>query len=215
MIERSFMGETLYLDEAFDGETTYIEDAYALVDGVFILASPVAQLEAAVEAIKEDGAVDSLARNAIYQRVADAGEPAALRFYCNLMEFFAPLKGVLENAQNAASGMAMMGVTPESLWNAMGLESMDAFWLDLNLIEDGAQLHGGLLYNKKQGFLKLLTYSNGPLPEADYVPEDAITSSVSRFSLSQLFAEIEALVHRLGVADPDEEIVQQHRLLVV
>ena len=199
LIERDFMGETLYLDETFDGENTYIEDAYALVDGVFVLASPVARLEAAVEAIKE-GSRDSLERSQVYQRVIDVGGRGDVRLYCNLRSLLSPLKSLMAESQEMAGGMAMLGVTADSVWSAIGLDALDAFWMDADLIEDGAALSSGLLYSEKSGFLKMLAYENGTLPDAGYVPADALTSSVARFDITEMFAALEAI---LSTASPN------------
>lgn len=196
MIERSFLGETLYLDETFDGEQTYIEDGYALVDGIFILASPVARLESTVEAIKS-GNEAALARDSHYLRSQEMSADASIQVYCNLRSLLAPLEAILANVQNAG-GLAYLGVSPDRIWTALGLEYWDALWLSVELIDDGARVSSGLQYTEKQGLLQLMAYTSEALPEAPYVPESAMMSSLSCFSISEMFVAFERFVNQLS-----------------
>lgn len=75
LIEESFMGETLYLDETFDGVETYIEDGYALVDNIFVLATPESTLRAVVEGIKDEPGA-ALSDNEIFLRSRERGGAA-------------------------------------------------------------------------------------------------------------------------------------------
>jgi len=193
IIERSFMGETLYLDETFNGELTYIEDAYALVDGIFLLASPVERLEAAVESIKE-GNDTPMSRGNGFLRASELSEGPDVRFMIQINDLLAPVKTKLANLEGGGSAMAMMGMTPDSFWNALGLDALQSYWMDFNLVEDGAVMYSGLNYTEKKGLLSLLAYTEGPLPEAGFVPEDAVMASVAGFSLSELFRQFEIML---------------------
>jgi hypothetical protein len=192
LIEESFMGETLYLDETFDGEATYIEDGYALVDGIFILATPETRLRSAVEAIKE-GPDSPLVENPAYLRSREAGGRGDLRLYLNLEAILPPLNAaMLEKA--LASGAAMFGVSAQSLNGAFALESMQAAYVDLDLVEGGLRSYSGLIYREKAGLLSMLTYTGEPLPAAPYVPERVFSTSVTSFDLGQMFTQLEKLL---------------------
>jgi hypothetical protein len=192
LIEASFMGETLYLDETFDGESTYIEDGYALVDGVFILATPEARLRTAVEAVKE-GPDAPLAEKAAYLRSREGRGRGDLELYVNLEAIVPPLNAALiEKAM--AGGMAMFGISAQSLDAALSLKSCQAVFFDLDLIEEGLRSHSGLLYREKAGLLTLLTYTDAPLPEARYVPESVFSASISNFHVGRMLAQLETLL---------------------
>ncbi|NBB80768.1 MAG: hypothetical protein GVY36_15190 [Verrucomicrobia bacterium] len=197
MIEESFMGETLHLDETFDGEKTYIEDGYALVDGIFILATPETRLRSVVEAIKA-GPESPLVRTIPYQRAREEGGRGDLSLYLNLASILPPLNAALLE-QSMASGAAMFGLSEKSLDAALSLESMQAFFLDVDLIESGLSSHSGIIYREKAGLLSLLTYRDGPLPQADYVPEDIYSTSISSMDFGAMLAQLETL---LGGASP-------------
>ncbi|PXA03310.1 hypothetical protein DDZ13_12875 [Coraliomargarita sinensis] len=198
MIEENFMGETLYFDEVFDGEDTYIEDGYALVDGVFILARPEERLRSLVESIKA-GSEEPIARSRPYQRVREESGAVDLNLYMNLESVMPKLnKALLKQA--TAGGMAMFGVSGQSLEAALALEALQAISFNCKITEDGIASHSAIVYREKLGFLQLLTYEAGALPAATYVPEDVLASTVARFDLSEMFARLEAL---LGVASPN------------
>lgn len=197
MIEERFMGETLYFDEVFDGEETYVEDGYALVDGIFILARPEERLRSLVESIKV-GSDQPIARNAAYQRAREESGPSDIMFYLNLESAMPTLNEALLK-QSMAGGLAMFGVSGQSLEAALGLQALQAFSLDCQLLDDGLSSHSAIIYREKSGLLQLLAYEEGALPAASFVPEGVLSSTVARFDLSEMFARLEAL---LGVASP-------------
>ena len=192
LIEEVFMGETLYLDETFDGETTYIEDGYALVDGIFILATPETRLRSAVEAIK-DSPVSPLSENSTYLRAQEESGRGDLSVYVNLEAILPPLNAaMLDKAM--ASGAAMFGVNAESLDSALALESMQGFFFDIDLIDEGLSSRSGIVYREKAGLPALMTYTGDPLPEARFVPAGVFSTSVTSFDLGRMFFELERLL---------------------
>lgn len=197
LIEERFMGETLYFDEAFDGDETYVEDGYALVDGIFLLATPESRLRAAVEAIKE-GASTPVSKAAVYLRAREAAGRGDFEFYLNLDELMPRLNEALLT-QSMKGGMAMFGVTAQSLDNALSLESLQALFFDIDLTDTGLMSHGGLIYSEKRGLLTLLSYAEGDLPTAHYVPEGVLTSAISLFDFGEMLVNLEKL---LAVASP-------------
>ena len=197
IIEETFMGETLYLDEIFDGEEANIENGYALVDGVFVFAHPEARLRSMVEMIK-DGPESPLSENAAYMRSRERGGRGDLSFYFNMEEIMPPLNKVLLE-QSMEGGAAMFGLSAKSLDAALSLESMQALFFDVDLIEEGLSSHSGIIYREKTGLLSLLTYEGGPLPEARYVPSSVFSTSITTFNVGGMLAQLEAL---MGAASP-------------
>ena len=192
MIEESFMGETLYFDEIFNGEDTYIEDGYAFVDGIVVLAVPESRLRAAVESIKE-GAGDSIADSEVYQRSREEGGRGDVELYLNLEKLMSTLNQALIE-QPAVNNLAMFGVTAQSLNSALALESLQALYVDFDLIDTGLLSHYGLIYREKLGFLSLMAYANVELPEARYVGEGVLSSSISTFDCSAMLENLEKLL---------------------
>jgi hypothetical protein len=192
MVEESFMGETLYFDETFDGEETYVEDGYALVDGIVILATPESRLREAVESIKE-GASSPIADSDVYRRSREDAGRGDLAVYLNLEKLMPPLNDALMELP-MLNNLAMFGVTAQSLESALSLESLQAMYVDLDLIDEGLLSNYGLIYREKLGFLSLLSYAQTELPEARYVPEGVLNSSISLFDLSAMLANLEKVL---------------------
>lgn len=192
LIEESFMGETLYFDEVFDGESTYIEDGYALVEGLFILATPEARLRSAVEAIKEEPEAP-LSENGAYLRSREEGGRGDLQLYVNL-EAILPLLNAELMRKAMASGAAMFGISAQSLDAALSLESSQALFFDIDLVESELRMHSGLIYREKAGLLRLISYSGQSLPDARYVPEGVFSTSVTNFDFGQMLAQLETLI---------------------
>jgi hypothetical protein len=192
LIEESFMGETLYFDETFNGVVAYIEDGYALVDGIVVLAAPESRLRAAVESIKE-GASAPIADSAVYQRSREQGGRGDFGVYSNLEKLMPTLNRALI-AHPAVNNLAIFGVTAQSLDSALSLESLQALYVDFDLIDSGLLSHYGLIYREKLGFLSLMSYANTALPEAHYVAEGALSSSISTFDCSAMLANFERLL---------------------
>ncbi|MFP4068867.1 MAG: hypothetical protein ACLFVC_01675 [Opitutales bacterium] len=191
-VTETFMGETLHFDETFDGENTYVEDGYALVDGVFVLGAPEERLRSAVESIKRAG-LPPVADSPNYLRTREESGESDVGLFLNLVEVMPKLNEALMR-RSGESGMGMFGVTSRTLDDALALESMQAAFLDLDLTDGGAMLHSGITYEGKEGLLSLLTYADGPLPRAAYVPQGVLSTSISNFDFAAMLANLEKLM---------------------
>ena len=200
IIEESFMGETLYFDEVFDGETTYIEDGYALVDDILVIATPENHLREAVELIKSDTR-QAISKLDTYQRYSENTDTSDITVYLNLVKLMPPLNTALFELP-MIQNLAAFGVTPQSLESALSLESLQALYINAKLVEDGFLFQYGMLFDEKQGLLSLMDYANSTLPEAPYVPEDALSASISLFDLNGMLANLEKMLALTSPALP-------------
>jgi hypothetical protein len=94
----------------------------------------------------------------------------------------------------AVNNLAIFGVTAQSLDSALSLESLQALYVDFDLIDSGLLSHYGLIYREKLGFLSLMSYANTALPEAHYVAEGVLSSSISTFDGSAMLENVERLL---------------------
>ncbi|MFP4261021.1 MAG: hypothetical protein ACLFS1_08070 [Opitutales bacterium] len=192
LVEETFMGETLYFDEVFDGERSYTEDGFALVEGVFVLATPKERLRSAVESIKA-GADSPLAQTRGYRRFREERPAGAATLYVNLEAMVPSLSAALKDPSKTGA-LAMFGASGPSMEASLALPSLLGFGFDLELTEQGAASHTALLFREKAGLSKLLAYSRVGLPPAPYVPENILSSTVTNFDLSVMFAELESIL---------------------
>ena len=211
MVKETFMGETLYFDETFDGEKTYVEDGYALVDGILVLATPESRLRQAVEMIKE-GPEIPISSLEPYQCARDHSGRGDISFYVNLDELVPPLNAELDKLP-IYGGLTLFGITAQSLESALSLEAMQGLFLDFDLVEDGILSYYGILYSEKSGLLSLLEYVEGELPEARYVPDNVLTSSITLFDISAMYSSLEKVLsaaspHILSMIDIQMQTIQ-------
>ncbi len=192
MVEERFMGERLYFDEVFDGENSYVEDGYALVDGVFVLATPEERLRSLVESIKA-GTEQPMADEPVFLRLREEADAGDLTVFLNLGQVMPPLNEALLE-KSSTGGLAMFGVTGQSLQTALALEAMQGFGMDLRLTPEGMMSHSGLVFREKAGLLGFLTYGDGGLPPAPYVPAEILSSTVTNFDLSRMLAHLESFL---------------------
>lgn len=197
LVKETFMGETLHFDETFNGEITYVEDGYALVDGIVVLATPESRLRQAVEMIKE-GQEAPISDLESYQRSRDYSGQSDVSLYLNLSSQIETLNSQLKELP-IYNALTLFGITSESLGRALSLEVLQGLFVDFDMVEDGILSHCGVLYSEKKGLLSLLAYTEGELPEARYVPDDVLSSSVTLFDISALYSSLEQL---LGTASP-------------
>lgn len=211
LVKESFMGETLYLDETYDGERTYYEDGYALVDGFFVLATPETRLRSVTEAIKE-GAENPLRESEAYLRLREEGErPAAIGIYLNLETLLAPVVEALEGG-DVDDALAMFGVTGKSLREALGLDALRSYSVEVDWTESGALISGSLLYDGKRGLLRLLSFADRPVPDAPYVPRDVTSTTVSTFDYGALLKNLEAM---FTTASPNLSFLIENQLQTI
>lgn len=196
-VREEFMGVTLHFDERFDGEQTVIEDGYALVDGVVVLATPAERLRRVVESLVE-GPDAPMVESDAYLRSREESGRGDFALYVNLERLLPPLLDVIY-PEMVEGGLAMAGVTEQTLADALGLEELQFLYCDLDLSEDGVMAYSGLVYREKRGLLEMIAYSDGDLPSPNYVPETVASTSVSRFDISEMLAALEGT---LRVASP-------------
>ena len=68
--------------------------------------------------------------------------------------------------------------------------------MGLHLDADATSIDGALQFTERSGLLKLLAYTNGPLPKADFLPRDSSGASVSLFSLEDLWKGLFEIVEK-------------------
>ncbi|WP_169305303.1 hypothetical protein [Coraliomargarita akajimensis] len=185
-----FMGLKLHLDERFDGERTVVEDGYAFVDGVVVLARPAERLRSVVEAIKEGPDLPLIETDA-YLRSREEGSRGDFGFYVNLQRLLPPYLELFYEGM-VEGGLSMGGVTQQTLSDAFALEELESAYVDLDLSESGVLMNSGLIYREKKGLLNLIAYSDGDLPEPNYVPESLLSSTVSLFDFGAMLTALEA-----------------------
>lgn len=201
--EETFMGETLYVEETERPDGTVRINGWALVDGIAVLGDPLPMLKDTVARIKEPGA-RTLAENALFRRAVDTEEAHVCYGYLNLTESLALLKedflGGAENAFSENPQLMMLGITPEGIVDALGIELLEAFSFSMGQYNGLPGVRTGIFFKRREGFVKLLAYQEGKPALPSFVPEEVIAASISHYSLGEMWNNLEGM---LGAVSPN------------
>ncbi|MBC8119059.1 MAG: hypothetical protein H7X75_05735, partial [Burkholderiaceae bacterium] len=101
------------------------------------------------------------------QRIGDA---QAL-VYVNLPAIYPLIKEGVAAAKAAAGAKPnMLGIDPEAVFDALGLDALGESYVALAMSETSTRLDFGLAYTEERGLLKLIAYQPGPTSQPDWVP---------------------------------------------
>ena len=205
-----FLGATLHIGEidnlAEQGEgedTTAFSGGWAFVKdrNLLVLASPVETLREVVAGAVIVGDRESILDNPVFRKVTDQVNDPEFYAFVNLESLARILKEeIMREAANAAPNI--LGIRPRDIFRAFGLDVLEAVYVAINLVEGETSIFSGLFFREKRGLVKLLAYWNGVPPNPAFIPENAITASVSLFSLREFWAALEEIVAGISPSLP-------------
>ena len=232
VVEDDFLGVRIFLKEEVANDERVYRDGWAFHDGLLIKAASADLLRATIARLVDGGGEDSLSVQQSFQDARERSGKANLFFFVDL----SPLVEVLDrlvDQQTARAPPNMLGITPKSVFEALAFDVLEGFYLSLEVMANETSLDSGFFYREKRGLVSLFAYTNGRLPRPGYVPDDSLTVSTMRFDLEefwnaleeimddisplltsvyggyrqQLIANLGVDVHKLVIANVDEEIV--------
>jgi len=163
------------------------EIGWAFGGGVAFLASPAAYLEALVAGSAATGS--HLDESPALRELAPSAATSDLSLYVDLHGLrdlvLAGLAG-MEKPDTATA--AFLGITPEAVVHAFGLEAFRGFRVAASLSRSETLVDAGILVNDSPGLARLLAYVPGPCPRPAVIPPDVVFASVSRFRVAAFWA---------------------------
>lgn len=196
LVEEEYRGVTLYLEEMHEGDDSWISSGWALVNGLYVEGEPIDMLKEGVERILETAEADSLGDSTGFQdALAYAGEHDVFG-YLNLAWLAAEAEVALKEG-GIELPPNFLGVTMERLITSLRLDVYRSLYLAVE-VDERVRLNGGLLFSEKAGLLNLLTYSDAALSEPDFIPEGALSVSVSNFNFGGMLAAIEGVLNEMS-----------------
>ena len=201
IIEKSFQGTTLLIEEVTDSGQITVAGGYALVDDVLVMTFSEEMLKETVIRLKNksnDSFYGSKRFARVRDRVADKDAYVFAHFEKMVQVLQAGAikafeeKAAEKNAENQSSPISMF--SPEMLFTALNLTAFDGFFCGLTLDEERSDFTSGLILNERNGLASLLQYEKGPLPHPAYIPSDVPGAGINHFNLSAFFINLENLV---------------------
>ncbi|WP_309386380.1 hypothetical protein [Cerasicoccus frondis] len=197
LIEEPYAGVTLYTEEIADlPEEEWMPEYWTLVDGIAIEATSLELLKNTVDAVI-DSRSDGLGRDPDFLRSMDIAGQSQARIYLNLKEGIGMFRDLIEDDMPTIP-MNPLGVTMDSLWNSLALESLQGAFMAIDFESANFESVLGMLYTQRRGILELLAYSSEPLRFPHWVPSDAIDANVSMLDFNEVFAAFEALMNDMS-----------------
>ena len=192
--EETFLGTTLFIQEDATGGfqetwTLLNERQFIIGDSVEVVKEIVARLT-----YPEDFTV--LSEQSVFQKTVEAAGDHDVLCFFNFSSFVPALSKILEEATGNTDDASynIMGITPQSLMDALALDVLESLFCAISIEEDHMRIDGGLIYSEDRGLVSLLAYTNEEVGLPEFVPPDVLAATVSNFSFSQAFENLEALL---------------------
>ncbi len=198
-----FSGATVHIrpfKAAKDGESDAKPEtfAWAIVDGVWLVSAEKARVFAAVDALKNGGVDAALGKSVRFLGVRErVGDDQAL-LYLNLAAIYPVVRDAVAARKAAANKPNPMGVDPQTLLGALGLDALSEAYGAINIGEKDTRVDFGLTYTEERGLLKLAAYQPGPSPQPDWIPAKWPSVSTLKFSVPQAYAGLEQLLDAIS-----------------
>jgi hypothetical protein len=201
IVEKSFRGETLLIEEVEDGGNITMVGGYAIIDDVLVMAESEEMLKETIIRLQNDN-VDSFYKSERFAKVRDWVADKDAYVYVHFEKIIQALQNGAIKAlqqkiaatkdQGGASQMTMF--SPDLLLSALNLRMFDGFFLGLTLDTECSYLTSGLMLNGRKGLASLLQHEKGPLPHPAYVSSDVPSVRINQINLSDFFINLENLV---------------------
>ncbi|MBC8040124.1 MAG: hypothetical protein H7Y06_06255 [Opitutaceae bacterium] len=173
--------------------------AWAIVDGAWLMSNEKECLFAAINALQQGGHATGLGKSERFLRTRQRIGDAQALVYVNLPAIYPLIKEGVAAAKAAAGAKPnVLGIDPEAVFDALGLDALGESYVALAMSETSTRLDFGLAYTEERGLLKLIAYQPGPTSQPDWVPAKWPSVSSVKFSLPKAYAGLEEIVEAVS-----------------
>ncbi len=197
-IEEEFEGETLHIRQTLSGESLEEHGGWAIVGTIAVTASRRDYLEEFVASLKRGGAQAPLSGTDAYRKLRRRSQESDVLLFLSFRSIPGLVLEALEEEPEEAQPNPL-GLQPEALMAALGLDAVDGVYLSGLSTKDSTQIEFGLLADPAAGISKLLAYLPGPVSPPAFIPVQAVSAGASNFSIPALW---EALKEMIGGVNP-------------
>jgi hypothetical protein len=173
--------------------------AWAIVDGVWLLSPQKETVFAAIDALQQGGHVSALGKSERFLRTRQRIGGAQSLAYVNFPAIYPLLEQAAAAAKAKSAGQPnMMGIDPETVFAALGLDELGEVYLAMESGENETRIDSGIAYNGERGLMKILAYEPGAAPRPEWIPAKWPSVSTARFSLPKAYEGIEELLEAIS-----------------
>lgn len=198
---REFRGIDLHIETTYENDDVTLEAGWAIVDGVWAIATPAETLERAVAGVL-DGGLDSTVRSgANFETVSKHIRSADSWFFMDIDPWMPTVRALTDEGLDAAAEAGSpFPVDPAALIDSLGIEAMQAVFATFEFDKETMIMDFGATYTEDRGLTKLLAYGPGEAPRSSYIPVDSDNFSTGTYDFAGAWSALVGIVNGINPA---------------
>lgn len=194
----TYLKEENYLDVKLYLENTDIQEsdtamAFTLVDQkFFVAASSIDSLKDWLSRYKEEGDFSPFVEQPGLQKMIDDSDDMDGFFYMNLQPFVHLLRERAAQQSNKEQKNTLFSLT--GVLDSLGLDVFQGIYLTIDIQKNALALKGGVPFSKNRGLVNLIAYEKDSMRQPDFIPDDVMLYSYSRFNFSTFYKQLKQIL---------------------
>ena len=196
---REYRGVDLHIEQVYEEDELTLETGWAVVEGVWTVATPLESLERAVAAILDGGLESTVRSGANFETVGKHIRKADSWFFMDIDPWMPSVRAMVDaGASAAAEAGSPFPVDSALLIDALGIDAMQAVFATFAFADRTMVMDFGATYTEDKGLIKLLAYGPGEAPRAAYIPVDSDTFTTGVFDFADAWAALVGIVNGIN-----------------
>jgi hypothetical protein len=196
---REYRGIELHVEQVYEEDALTLETGWAVVEGVWAVATPLESLERAVAAILDGGLESTVRSGANFETVSKHIRNADSWFFMDIEPWIPSVRAIIdEGARAAAEAGSPFPVDSAALIDALGIDSMQAVFATFGFADRTMVMDFGATYTEDKGLIKLLAYGPGEAPRAGYIPVDSDSFTTGVFDFTDAWSALVGIVNGIN-----------------
>ncbi|MFW5882854.1 MAG: hypothetical protein ACOCVG_00640 [Verrucomicrobiota bacterium] len=197
IIEESYEGETLYfVEERSEGDSERVF-GWALAQGVLVLTPGEHPLREVIEGIVDGEVADPLAEAELFRAALSELPEQDTALFINFERLLPAVRSLAEQAM-AENPQAAQFFNFEAFWEGLGIDALRMAYYGTKVNAETLEGSAVAFYDRLGGLLGAAIPAEPALPPTQWVPESALSVSVSAMDLGAFLRELEQFVMRVS-----------------
>lgn len=196
---REYRGVALHTEKIYEEDELTLETGWAVVEGVWTVATPVDSLERVVAAILDGGLESTVRSGANFDTVGKHLRDADSWFFMDIDPWVPSVRAMVDGGANAAAEAGSpFPLDSAALVDALGIDAMQAVFATFAFADRTMVMNFGATYTEDKGLIKLLAYGPGEAPRPAYIPVDSDTFTTGIVDFADAWAALVAIVNGIN-----------------
>ncbi len=196
IIHDEYLGVPVYIEEVKYDDELKTAGGYALIDGIAIVVDDKNLLYNIVARFKNNLSETSIMDLKSFKEMKIQNPDSDVYIYLNIEPLVQIINSELNQNNNKSPNP--LGITPDSMIKALSLDSIKSLYVSLDFKNIEPEINFRLNYQEKRGLSSLFTYKTGDVPKPAFIPEDVAVVSVSLFSVTEFWNNLEKIIYNMS-----------------